>query len=430
MKAFKLPSDFLMGSATAGAQIEGGITKSNWYKWCIDGHIKDGSTCIRANDHWNRYSEDIGWMKILNQQVYRMSVEWSRIEPRKGEFDQDAIFHYRDEITELIRNGIRPLVTLHHFSHPLWLVEEGEFENEKVVELFERYVTYVVSNLGDLVSEYITINEPNVYGVLGYYFGEWPPGKKDIKLVMKVFRNMVLCHIRAYQAIHRIRQQSRFSGETKVGIANALRVFHPLSARNPFNILAARIMDYLFQEALVLSMADGKLRFPIGKGAPLGTGKYYDFIGINYYTRSAVQCKGFRSTFFTQNPRNDLGWEIYPDGLSQICKRYYEKLKAPIWITENGTCDKKDAFRARFIYDHLYEVSRLCSEGIPVQRYYHWTLMDNFEWAEGESAPFGLIRVNFETQQRTLQRSGSFYAEVCREKGVTDNMIRKYFGST
>jgi beta-glucosidase len=247
---------------------------------------------------------------------------------------------------------------------------------------------------------------------------------------MKVYRNMTLCHIKAYQAIHRIRLQSRFSGETKVGLAHALRVFNPLSRNNPFDRLAAKIMDYLFQDALVLSMADGKLRYPIVKGAPLGAGKYYDFVGINYYTRSAVQCRGFRNSFFTDKPHNDLGWEIFPEGLSQLCKRYWQKLNAPIWITENGTCDKKDAFRTRYIYDHLYEISKLCSEGIPVQRYYHWTLMDNFEWVEGESAPFGLIRVDFETQQRTLRRSGAFYAEVCHEKGVTDGIIRKYLDKT
>ena len=426
MKAFKLPSDFLMGSATSATQIEGGMSQSNWYKWCVDGHIKDGSTCIRANDHWNRYAQDIGWMKKLNHQVYRMSVDWSRIEPRKGEFDQEAIFHYRDIIQERINNGIRPSSALHNFSHPLWLVEEGEFENEKVVDYFERFVTFVVENLGDLVSEYITINEPSVFGVLGYLFGECPPGKKSIKLVMQVYKNMTLCHIKAYQTIHRVRKQSLFNGETKVGVAHALRVFDPLSLKNHFDKLEAKIMDYLFQEALVMSMSDGKLRFPIGKGAPLGTGKFYDFIGINYYTRSAVQCIGFRITAFKQNPQNDLGWEIYPEGLSQLCKRYYKKLNAPIWITENGTCDKKDAFRSRFIYDHLHEVSKLCKEGIPVQRYYHWTLMDNFEWAEGESAPFGLIKVDFETQQRILRRSGSFYAEACREKGVTREMIHKY----
>lgn len=417
MKAFQLPEDFLMGSATAATQIEGGYTNSNWCKWCDEGHIKDGSSCVRANDHWNRYAEDIEWMKKLNHKVYRMGLEWSRIEPEKGKFDSSAISHYRDEISLLLKNNIKPLVTLHHFSHPLWFCAEGEFENKTSVSYFERYVSYVVENLGDLVSEYITINEPNVYAVMGYYFADWPPGKKNINLLFKVYRNMARCHIAAYHTIHRIRSEKGFKGKTMVGVANHLRVFDPLT-KNPLDHLSAKIMDYLFQGAITRLMSYGRL-------VPIGKEKYYDFIGINYYTRSAVH--DFKDKTMPGVPVNDLGWEIYPEGLYQLCMKYYKKYKAPIWITENGTCDEKDEFRAKFIYDHLYQVNRLINDGIPVERYYHWTLMDNFEWIEGESARFGLIHVDFETQKRTLRESGEFYGEICKENNVSESLINKYF---
>ncbi|MGE5612888.1 MAG: glycoside hydrolase family 1 protein [Bacillota bacterium] len=427
LRPFTLPEGFLLGCATAATQIEGGDRNNNWYAWCEKGRIKDNTSCLRANDHWNRYEEDIGLMKKLNLQVYRMGIEWSRIEPKNGEFDASAIAHYRDEIEMLIRHGIKPLVTLHHFSHPLWLCDEGEFENEKIVSYFERYTRYVVENLGDLVSEYITINEPNVFATCGYFTGEWPPGKKDLRLAMKVYRNMVLCHIAAYKVIHETRKKRNFKGRTMVGVANHLRVFVPYSA-NPLDFIAAKVIELLFQGAITRSMCDGRIRFPVSfiPRSSMEKGKFYDFIGLNYYTRSAVRFKGFKADTVPGTPRNDLGWEIYPEGLYQLCKKLYKTYKAPIWITENGTCDKNDSFRAEFIYRHLYEISRLCGEGIPVERYYHWTLIDNFEWVEGESAPFGLIRLDYDTQQRTIRKSGEFYSQVCLNNGVTEEMIKEY----
>jgi beta-glucosidase len=158
-----------------------------------------------------------------------------------------------------------------------------------------------------------------------------------------------------------------------------------------------------------------------------------DFFGLNYYSRDII---GFNpkspGTMFgkQQNdpnlPKNDLGWDIYPQGIYRICKDYYGKFKVPIFITENGTCDEDDDQRPRYIYDHLQQVAKLRDEGIPVERYYHWTLMDNFEWVEGESARFGLIHCNFETQERTIRRSGRFYGEICQAKEVVPEMIEKY----
>ena len=424
-KPFKLPDDFLMGSATAATQIEGGDRNNTWYDWCEKGKILDGSSCLRANDHWNRVEEDVALIRKLNHKVYRMGLEWSRIEPKKGEFDTSAISHYRNEIEMLIQSGIKPLVTLHHFSSPLWLRSEGEFESEKAVGYFKRYTRYVVENLGDLVNEYITINEPNVYVANGYFFGTWPPGKKSLPLAVKVFKNMTLCHIASYRAIHEIRKDRGFKGNTMVGVANHLRVFDPYS-KNPLDWLAAKVMEHMFQGAIVKSMTSGRLRFPIGFGAPMGKGSFYDFIGINYYSRSAVRFKGFKDDVMPDTPRNDLGWEIYPKGLYDLCKKTYQMYKAPIWITENGTCDREDAFRSDYIYQHLFEISRLRGEGIPVELYYHWTLMDNFEWVEGESARFGLIHVDYNTQKRTIRKSGEFYGQICLHNGVTQGMIDKY----
>jgi beta-glucosidase len=168
-------------------------------------------------------------------------------------------------------------------------------------------------------------------------------------------------------------------------------------------------------------MASGRLAFPLGAGAPLGIGKFYDYIGINYYTRSSI--KHFAEHVLKDREINNLGWDIYPEGLTMLCREQYEKYKAPIWITENGTCDKDDSFRPRYIYDHIKQIA---DSGLPIERYYHWTLMDNFEWAEGETAPFGLVKCDFETQKRTIRSSGKFYMEMIKTRQVSSDMISYY----
>lgn len=433
MQEFQLPKGFLMGSATAAAQIEGGIPNSSWAAWCrTPGHIRDGSDCLRATDHWNRYPADTRLMKELHHDAYRMGLEWSRIEPEDGRFDAAAVAHYRAEISLLLQNGIKPLVTLHHFSEPLWFVNMGGWENPRAAEIFTRFTRYAVRQLGDLVSDWITINEPNVYWVHGYVRGLWPPGKTDTKTMFTAMRQLVRAHMQSYREIHQIRAQQRFTGKTMVGVAHHLRVFDPVR-RQWLHQIPAILTRYLFQDLFLSSMATGKMNPPLGWGGyPAGKGKFYDFIGINYYSRDMVRFRFDPANLFAElsvkqgAPVNDLGWEIYPEGLYRICRRYYAKYKVPLFITENGICDARDSQRARFIYDHLRQIARLCKEGIPVQRYYHWTLVDNFEWADGESARFGLVRNDFETQQRTIRQSGRFFGEICRHKAVTGEMIAKY----
>jgi len=433
MKEFKLPPDFLMGSATSGFQIEGGDRNNSWYTWCEQpGRIKDSTSCFRAADHWNRYTEDIAIMKELHHDVYRMGVEWSRIEPEQGRFDQTAVDHYRHEIELLLRNGIKPLVTLHHFSNPNWLEQAGGWGNPLIVRHFTEYTRYVVNKLGDIVSDWVTINEPNVYLACGYAQGVWPPGKTDFTLLFKILRSMIEAHISSYHEIHKIRSERNFKGDTLVGVAFHLFLFE---AKNGLlqNKLPTRLYRYLFQDLFIEGFGFGKMNVPLGFGGhPFGMGKYLDFLGVNYYTRNLVR--------FTWNPMNlfgdllvkenvpvsDVGTEIYPEGIYHVCCSCYNKYKLPIFITENGLCDADDTRRTKFIYDHLQQIARLIGEGIPVKRYYHWSLLDNFELEQGESARYGLVDNDFTTQERTIRKSGWFYGEACWEKAVTQEMIRQY----
>ncbi len=431
MTTFNFPSDFMFGTATAALQIEGGDRNNNWYEWCEMGKTLDGSHCIVANDHWNRIDQDIELMKDLNCQTYRLGLEWSRIMPTPTTFSAEAIQHYREEISKLIDAGIHPLVTLHHFTNPLWLEHHGAWTNPKSVEYFLKYTEYVVNELGDLVRDWVTINEPNVYLAMGYFVGIFPPGKKgSVNEYFKGAKNMILAHLQAYDMIHKMRSEKGFLS-TKVGVAHHLRIFEPFN-QNRLSKMSCGTVAHLFETIFLEGMTHGKIVQPLGKGFPHGERVFSDFIGLNYYSRDLIKGSPNPLTLFGDrivkkgSPVNDLGWEIYPEGIYKISKFLYHKYKLPIFVTENGTADAKDAFRAQYIYDHLYHLHRAIEEGIPVQRYYHWTLMDNFEWLEGFSARFGLIHHDVETQERTIRQSGHFYSEICKTRSVSKEMLAKY----
>lgn len=432
MKEFQLPKDFLFGTATASLQIEGGDRNNNWYRFCEQNKTKDGTHCIVAADHWNRYEEDIHLMTQLNQDTYRMSLEWSRIEPARGEFDVEALTHYRTMITLLLEKGIHPLVTLHHFSNPIWFEDMGGWANKDAVLWFDGFVRKVIFTLGDLVEDWVTINEPNVYLEGTYSSGAFPPNKPNFVNFFKAAKNMVAAHIRAYRVIHEIRNEQNFSGKTMVGVAHHLRLFDT-EARRRGDRLASSMMDHVFHDIFLEGMVYGKFIFPIGSGNyPYGKGTYCDFMGINYYSRDIVRFSWNPLRMFGEltvkedKATNDLGWEIYPEGLYRVCKTCFETYPFPIYITENGICDQRDKQRGKFIYDHLNIIKLLIDEGIPVERYYHWSLMDNFEWEEGLGPRFGLIDIDYNTQKRTIRESGKFYGEVANKKAVTRDMIAKY----
>ena len=217
-ESFNLPHSLLLGSATASLQIEGGDKGNNWYRFCEQGRVKDGTHCIVADDHWNRIEEDIELMKQLNHKVYRMSIEWSRIEPERGKYLEEPLIHYRDEIQILLDNHIQPLVTLHHFSQPIWFEDMGGWTNPESVIVFTSFTEKVVSFLGDLVPEWVTINEPNVYLESTYSSAIFPPEKPSMINYYKGLRNMAAAHIATYKQIHDLRRKMGFASGTRVGV--------------------------------------------------------------------------------------------------------------------------------------------------------------------------------------------------------------------
>ncbi|WP_010248945.1 glycoside hydrolase family 1 protein [Acetivibrio cellulolyticus] len=430
MESFVLPEDFLLGTATASLQIEGGDKNNTWYKWCEEGHIKDGSSCITACDHWNRVEQDTELLIQMNVNTHRMSLEWSRIEPKAGEFSSEAIEHYRNEINLLIKNGIKPLITLHHFSEPLWFYEMGGWLKTGNSNYFLEYVKYVIEHLGDEVCEWITFNEPNVYTKFGYIFGLWPPGHRKLSMSSKVCSEIIKAHVKAYQIIHSIRKEMGFNGKTRVGFAMHIRIFCGVTFMGR---LLSKAADYFFHELYMEGMIKSNIKFPLSvNGHKHTAATYADFIGINYYTRNIIEFSFSPSNLFhsirndNELDKNDLGWDIYPEGIYSVCKKYYERYRLPIYITENGISDKSDSKRPNFICSHLANIAKAIGEGTEIQRYYHWTLMDNFEWLDGQEANFGLYHCNFETQERTIRPGGNLYSMICKEKKLTDEMMDEF----
>ena len=409
-----------LGAASAATQIEGGGFTHSWSDWYDKGHIHDGANPARANDHLNRWNEDIDLMAEMGISIYRLSVEWARLEPQKGVYDEEAVQWYRRLLEYMKSKGITPLLTLHHFTNPMWFENEGGFANPGNISVYLGFAEYAVRKFSDLVNEYVTINEPNVFAVMGYHAGVFPPGKKSMMEAIRVQSIMACCHIQAYTLIHRIRNEMGYA-QTKVGFAHHARVFTPKNKWNLWHQLCACLTNRMFQGALTRACLLGRFIFPLKKYAKVRRGVYADFHGLNYYTRSTVS--SLADGMSENVPHNDLGWEIYPEGIAVCARDLYKFLKKPIYITENGTCDNKDVFRCLYIYDHL---KALTESGLPVERYYHWCFTDNFEWCEGESARFGLVHVDYETQKRTVKKSGKFFSVIIKNKSVTEEMYKEF----
>jgi len=428
--ALCFPADFLWGTATSAHQCEGSLANNDWVAWeRTPGSIADGTDSARTCQWWEgRYEEDFDLAQSMGQNALRLSVEWSRIEPDEGQWDHDAIARYRDMLGALHARGLEPMVTLFHFTTPLWLAERGGWENEAVVPYFERFVSKVVEALGDLVNLWCTINEPNVYAVQSYLRGIWPPQKRSVLTMLRVLRNQLLAHGFAYRAIHRLQPMAR------VGLAQHLRVFDPFGPDSLLDRWAAWFYDWLFNETVLAMPVDGVLRFPLGLNTRVPEAvDSQDFIGLNYYCRDMVRFDITQpgSLFMPRFPMPGAefsmeGWgEIYPEGLYRLLKRL-ERYGKPIYVTEIGVPDNDDSKRPRVILTHLAAVHRALSDGVPVKGFYFWSLVDNFEWADGFSARFGLVHLDLETGQRALKRSGQLYREICQAGAITEDMVERY----
>lgn len=420
------PPDFLWGTATAAYQVEGNNTNSDWWAWEQEaGTILQGHRSGLASNWWQDAERDLATAVSLGTNAHRLSLEWSRIEPEPSVFDPAALDRYRQILQTMVDGGIEPMVTLHHFSNPLWLVEKGDFGSDIVVDYFQRYTRKVVETLGDLVPKWVTINEPMVYAFMRYLEGKFPaPQQKGWVAAGRALRNMLRCHAAAYHTIKELQPAAQ------VGVAKNLVVFDTKPESGFLSRWWARRIDWLYNRAWMEAMANGRSRFPFGAGRIDHLADTFDFVGINYYTRFYVRFPPvgglLEEAWGPDAVVSDGNYgEVYPDGLFQVIKQMvpYEK---PIYITENGVPDAADRLRPSFIITHLREIWRAISFNYPVMGYYHWSLVDNFEWDRGWTQRFGLIALDVETQERTLRESGRLYGEMCRSGTVSSEMAARY----
>ena len=379
----KFPDGFLWGTATSAYQIEGGIENSDWSKVYPAG---------RSCDHYSLYEKDFDLMKKLNFNTYRFSIEWSRIEPQEGKFDEKEIAHYRKVLEGLKSREIKAMVTLHHFTLPFWLAKIGGFSNTKSVSYFLRFAQKVFSEYKNLVDFWITLNEPLVYASKGYLEGIWPPQKKNIYLFFKVFRNQVKVH----RKIYKLFQKEGYKG--KLGIAHNFIFFEPFYRKSLLDTLSAFMARFFVNEYFL-----NKIK------------KYMDFIGLNYYFHNRVK---FPWIMKNENKTvSDVNWEIYPEGIYHVL-RELKKYNLPIYVTENGLADRKDILRKGFIKEHLSWMHKAISEGIDVKGYFHWSLMDNFEWEKGFEPRFGLAEIDYKTLERKPRESAFYFAEIAQKNSL------------
>ncbi len=386
--------------------------------------IRDGSVSGIACDHHTRYHADLEQLASMHHNAHRFSIEWSRVEPREGVFDRDELLHYRDVVRTCRALGMEPVVTLQHFTLPLWLADRGGVRSADAPRLFARFAAACAEAIGADVRWWITINEPGVLAVFGYLYGEWPPLQPSTRRFLGALAGMARMHAAAYTAVHAVARAHGWRAQ--VSVAHHERPLRPLDPRSPVHRAVAVLPNAIFNRWFLRACVTGRLLPPAGHGQSVpGLRGSLDYLGLNYYCEERVRFNRRRPReLFAENvvpaglPLSAFGWTIDPDGLRRAIEDLWTTFGLPILVTENGVADDHDELRAQFIVDHLDALCDAVDAGADVRGYLHWTAMDNFEWAEGYSKRFGLLAVDRVTLERTAKPSAAVFAEICATRDV------------
>jgi beta-glucosidase len=425
---FNFPKGFLWGTATAAHQVEGSNHRNNWAAWeKQEGRIKNGQKAGLACDWWNgRWKEDLDRAVETGQNAHRLSVEWSRIQPDPEHWDEGALEYYRVMLRGLVDRGLTPMVTLHHFSNPLWLEEMGGWENDQTPARFEMFVRKVVEALHEYVSLWVVINEPNVYTNCAYMDGTFPPGKHDNAAAYRVMLNLLRGHAAGYRAIHELQPEAR------VGTCIHYRSFRPARDWHPMDRFLANQLHQVFNHSFARAAVDGKFTFLDKSTMVREAVKTQDFVGVNYYTRDLVEftldpSRLFNKRYFPPEARlSTTGFMAsVPEGMFEALK-WAARFELPILVTENGIEDSDDSLRPEYLVEHIHQVWRGLNFNWPIKGYFHWSLVDNFEWERGWTQRFGLWGLNPETQARIRRKSVDFYEAICKSNAITSDMVDKF----
>ncbi len=411
-KHTNFPKHFFWGGSTAAHQVEGGL-HNQWTVWEL-GHAKEAAQTAHRHyaqlpswedikdqaeepenyisgngvDHFNRYTEDFQLASKLNLNAFRFTVEWSRIQPEEGSWDQDAINHYKNYIAQMRRQKLEPFLTLWHWTLPVWFFEKGGFEKRENLRYFEEFVSKVCEELLEDVEYVITLNEPNVDATFGYILGIHPPGQRSLFKFWKVYRNLVRAHKSAYRMLKATKPS------VQIGLSMQLANIQAKRPHNYADQLTTQWMRYFWNWWFLIRVKRSQ-----------------DFLGLNYYFSDYYTGIGVRKN--PKVPLNDMGWYMEPEGIYPLLLRAWSRFKKPIYITENGLADAHDQYRRWWIEETIIAMERAISEGVDLRGYFHWSLLDNFEWQDGWWPKFGLVEVDREHGMKRKPRpSAVWYAKL------------------
>ena len=407
----RFPRRFLWGASTSAHQVEGG-THNQWTVWELENamalskqaeykiahlpiwpEIKDQALnpdnyiSGQAIDHFNRYEEDFDIAASMNLNAFRFSIEWSRIEPSEGTWDPAAIEHYRQYILALKKKGLEPMVTLYHWTVPVWFSDKGGFENPANVKYFVRYAEKILMELGAELRYITTINEPDTVASHGYITQDHPPQTHSFFKAFMVYRNLLTAHRR----IHKMARG--LSRRYKVGFTKSYA--HIRAGDDRWQTRLAMRLDYWVRDDLVLWYV----------------GRRNDFLGVNYYFSD--RHVGFRIANENEN-MNDLGWDMRPKDLEKVLLRLASRRREPIIVTETGVADMNDQYRITWLSQTIGAVHSAMQKGARIEGYMHWSMLDNFEWAYGRWPRFGLVEVDYDTLERRPRPSAKWYAKAVK----------------
>lgn len=419
----------MWGTATSAHQVEGMNRNNEWWEWeqqadrILHGHRSD-----EACGWWSgKWEEDLDRAAGCAQNAHRMSIEWSRIEPHPAVWDEDAMGVYRKILKGMLERDITPMVTLLHFTHPLWFIERGGWLRDDSIGFFKRFVSKCVEDLKDLVSQWVTINEPNVYAFSAYAEGSFPPGEKDYLALPRVLLNLLRAHGAAYETIHAAQP------EAQVGIAHHYRGFTPNVQLNPLEGTAARLRHEAFNNTFPAALQTGRFRLLHWRSSIPEAKGTQDFFGLNYYTRERVKIDLRMpdslikpGAFSDDADLSPSGFIANDPGGFWAALNWAKSNGLPLIITENGVEDPEDRIRSRYLACHLHELWKAANFNWQVRGYFHWTLVDNFEWERGWTQRFGLWEMDPRTLKRKKRLSADFYADICAQNGLTSEAVHQF----
>ena len=397
--------------------MEGGNTGCDWWDWEQEpGRIAGGGRCGNAADWWSgRAEEDLATAAAAGQNAHRLSLEWSRLEPEPGRYDDAAFARYRRLLEHMAGLGLTPLVTLYHFTWPRWAAASGGWEDGSLPPRLGLLAAECSRRLGDLSRLWITLNEPFSLIFHGYVCGRWPPGRRPLPRIMRAAGNLLRAHAAAYHGLH------AGARDLQVGITHLTPRFLPARPAARTDRLAAFLQNHAAVTSWLQPLRTGRLSLPWSptRATVAGLKGSADFLGVNYYGTYRVRFDPRNLTLGSFEDagnirRGDVDWGApEPEGLLHAL-RLGADLGLPVYVTENGICDATDELRSRIIGESLRTLDTARREGVDVRGYFHWSLLDNFEWSEGWEAPFGLIALDPETGQRKPRPSLARFAELIR----------------